>query len=82
MAHGKKVSEDVQWFIIHLSPVIPVPEIAMYANLNVRTVERILQVFRETGGVQVKDGAKELGKPNVHHTLCDYDIQASNLLWK
>lgn len=71
MARGKAVSEAVQWIIIRLSAAMTVDEVAMYTDLSTRTIKKILASFRRTGDVNVANKAR----PQLHRSLCDYDIQ-------
>lgn len=47
-------------------------EIAMYTGIGVRSVRKILAFFRRTGCV---DFPQKLAPPQLHKTLCDYDIE-------
>jgi len=47
-------------------------EIAMYTDISVRSVRKILAFFRRTGGA---DFPQKLAPPQLHKTLCDYDIE-------
>jgi len=71
MVQGKAVSEEIQWIIVRLSAIMNPHEIAMYTDIGLRTVQKILSWFRRTGEVNV---AQRL-KPQLHGALCDYDIQ-------
>ena len=46
-------------------------EIAVYTDLGVRSVEKILKYFKETGGVK----APTKRRPRTGQLLCDPDIE-------
>ena len=71
MAQGKVIPKVVHWIIIHLSTTMLAEDIAMYADVSLRSVKKILLYFKQTGDINVPKWLK----PQLHHTLCDYDIQ-------
>jgi hypothetical protein len=71
MAVGKAIPETVHWIVIRLSTIMSVDDIAMYTDISVCSVKRILGHFRKTGDINVP---KRL-RPQLHKSLCDYDIQ-------
>ena len=73
MAHGKTIPEAVHWIIIRLSITMKAEDIAMYTDVSLCTVQRILLYFKQNGGVNVPNASTR--KPQLHRTLCDYDIQ-------
>jgi hypothetical protein len=70
MGQGKRIPEEVRWIIIRLSTTMTEEEVAMYTDVSVRTVRKILAYFRQTGGVE---GPKQI-IPRAHNALCEYDI--------
>ena len=71
MVRGQAIPEAVQWIVIRLSPIMTNGDIAMYTDLSIRSVERILAYFKQTGEVK---NSKRAG-PHLHRALCDYDVQ-------
>jgi hypothetical protein len=71
MPQGKAVSGEVQWIVVRLSTQLGVDDIAMYTNLNTRTVRRILAYFKKHGDI---DDHNKLTR-SVRQQLCDYDVQ-------
>jgi hypothetical protein len=74
MARGKATPEAVHWIIIRLSVVMAEDEIAMYVDLSVRTVRKILAYFKIYRDVNIS--TRLLPRPKVYKSLCDYDIEA------
>jgi len=74
MTRGKTIPEDIHWIVIRLGSgtTMNEDEIAMYTDIGVRSVRKILAFFRRTGGV---DFPQKLAPPQLHKTLCDYDIE-------
>ena len=77
MANGKTIPEVVHWIIIRLSTTMLAEDIAMYTDVSLRSVQRILSYFTRTGGVNFPNRLTQ--KPQLHRTLCDYDIQVYKL---
>jgi transposase len=73
MARGKAIPEAVQWIIIRLSTVMAADDVAMYTDVGVRSVNRVLRHFKQTG--EIKGAMKLRGR--LHQTLCNYDVQVS-----
>ena len=48
-------------------------DIAMYIDISERKVRHILSHFKKTGEVK----ASPRLKPQLHHSLCDYDVEVS-----
>ena len=48
-------------------------EIAMYTDISVCSVRKILTFFQHTGGVNFPK--KQIAPPQLHKSLCDYDIE-------
>jgi transcription initiation factor IIE alpha subunit len=75
MVRGKTIPEDIHWIIIRLGSgtTMTEDEIAMYTDISVRSVRKILSCFRRTGGVNFPK--KQIAPPQLHKSLCDYDIE-------
>jgi transcription initiation factor IIE alpha subunit len=73
MGRGKAIPEAVHWIIIRLGTAMSDDDIAMYTDVSVRSVRRILVYFRRTGQVNLP---QKTAAPQLHKALCDYDIQA------
>jgi transcription initiation factor IIE alpha subunit len=75
MARGKTIPEDLHWVVIRLGSgtTMTEDEIAMYTDISVRSVRKILAFFRRTGGVDFPQ--KQIAPPQLHKSLCDYDIE-------
>jgi transposase len=76
MTQGKAIPKVVHWIIIRLSTTVSTEDIAMYTDVSLRSVKKILSHFKQTGDVNVP---KRL-KPQLHRALCDYDIQVCKVL--
>jgi transposase len=76
MVQGKAVPESVQWIIVRLSPSMSAEEVAMYTDVGVRTVKKILSHFAQTGEVISRNPAKL----HLHRALTDYDIEVSTTI--
>ena len=74
MAQGKSIPEVVHWIIIRLSTAMTAEEIAMYTDVGLRSVKKILSHFKQTGDVNIP---KRL-KPQPRQALCDLDIEVCN----
>ena len=73
MGRGKAIPELVHWIIIRLGTTMSEDDIAMYTDVSVRSVRRILTYFKHTGQVNVPE--KQISGPQLHKTLCDFDVQ-------
>jgi hypothetical protein len=51
MTRGKALSRDLRWVIVRMHRALTVAEIMRYTGLKRRTIERVLSVHRNTGGV-------------------------------
>ena len=71
MPQGKRVSEETQWIIVHLSTAMSAVDVAMYTDLSERKVKDILAHFKQRGEVK----GSNCSRPKLHRTLCDYDIE-------
>jgi hypothetical protein len=76
MGHGKAIPEVIHWIVIWLgTTTMTEEEIAMYTDISAHSMHRILTYFRDTGGVKFPQ--KQIAPPQLHKTLCDYDIEVS-----
>jgi hypothetical protein len=75
MVQGQFVSEAVQWIIVHMGATMAPQDIAMYTDVSMHKVRDILSHFNKTGEVKGSKGSK----PQLHRSLCDYEIQVSSL---
>jgi hypothetical protein len=75
MVQGQFVSEAFQWIIVHMGATMAPQDIAMYTDVSMHKVRDILSHFNKTGEVKGSKGSK----PQLHCSLCDYDIQVSSL---
>jgi hypothetical protein len=73
MGRGKAIPEAVHWIIIQLGTAMSDDDIAMYTDVSVCSVQRILTYFRRTGQVNLP---QKIAAPQLYKALCDYDIQA------
>jgi len=73
MAKGKAISVQIQWIVIRLSTRMSVDEIAMYTDIGVRSVQRIMAHFKKYGDRD--PNLLKQPKPQPRRLLCDYDIQ-------
>ena len=85
MDQGKDIPEAVHWIIIRLSALMTVEAIAMYTDVDVWSVGKILEHFRRTGDVNVTKKPrpqlyKSLCNYDIYKSLCNYDIQAWELV--
>lgn len=71
MGQGKATPEAVQWIVVRLSSVMSEEDIAMYADISLHTVQRILSHFNRTHEVIVPKSSK----CHTQSALCDYDIE-------
>jgi transposase len=71
MAKGKAVPKSIRWIVVRLSTTMTEDEISMYTDIGVRTVQKILVHFKQTGNV----GELQKMRPQLHRSLCDFDIQ-------
>ena len=53
MAKGKAIPESTQWIVIRLATCMPVDEIAMYTDIGVRSVKRLLAYFNKHGELNI-----------------------------
>ena len=70
-----RLPEDFHWVVIRLGSgtTMTEDEIAMYTDISVRSVRKILTFFQRTGGVNFPK--KQIAPPQLHKSLCDYDIE-------
>ena len=75
MVRGKTIPEDLHWVVIQLESetTMTEDEIAMYTDISVRSVRKILTFFQCTGSVNFPK--KQIAFPQLHKLLCDYDIK-------
>jgi hypothetical protein len=66
----------MQRVIIQLSPTMSVEDISIYMDVGIRTIQKILAHFAQTGGVIVHNPAK----PQLHQAITDYDIEVSAMI--
>ena len=75
MARGKAIPEVIHWIIIHLHTTMSVEDISMYTEISVCKVNEIIAYFKQTGDAKIS----RCSKPQVHQTLCDYDIEVCSM---
>jgi hypothetical protein len=74
MGHRRAIPEVVHWIIIQLGTTTMTKEdIAMYTDVSVCSVRKILTYFWDTGGVNFAQ--KQIAPPQLHKSLCDYDVE-------
>jgi hypothetical protein len=62
MPQGKRVSEDLQWAIVRMAPIVNIDILATYTNISPRQIHRILALFRATGQVTRAIDPRRLGR--------------------
>jgi hypothetical protein len=77
MTAGKRVSDDLAWTIVRLSAVHPPSDIAHFTELHIRTVQKILKYFHETGRIKPLVDPRDL--PRKRH-LKDEEVAVSLLM--
>ena len=77
MARGKALSQDLRWVIVRMRRALTITEIMRYTGLKCRTIERVLSVHRNTGGVWPRShGRRSMAGRN--RILSDDDIAVSS----
>ena len=71
MPQGKAIPSVVHWIVVRLSTTMSEEDIAMYTDISIRSVRKILSTFRLTGSVL----APKSEKPKTHRSLNNYDVQ-------
>jgi hypothetical protein len=77
MVRGRTLPPEVRWIVIRLSTVMSKEEVSIYTDIPLRSIERIIQYYRENGGVKEDDKRARIGERKTH--LRDVDIQVSSL---
>ena len=73
MVQGMPIPETVQWIVICMSATMSHQDIAMYTDISKCMVRHILSHFKNMGKVK----ASQYLKPQLHHLLCDYEVEVS-----
>ena len=73
MPQGKAISEEVQWIVVSMAPIIFEEEISMYTQISTRKVQQIVSYFKSHGNVCTPAHAWT----KMHHALSDDHINVS-----
>jgi hypothetical protein len=71
MTKGRPISWDIQWVVVRMSRTVPLQEIAVYTDISIRSIERILAHFRKFGSVITPNTAVRQGP----HAMNDDEIE-------
>jgi predicted methyltransferase len=75
MGRGKTLAPEVRWIIVRLSTFLSKDDIAIYTDIPLRSIERILQYYHDHGTVKDDDKRAQVTERKTH--LRDVDIQVS-----
>jgi hypothetical protein len=71
MPQGKAIPSVVHWIVVRLGTTMSEEDIAMYTDISIRSVRKILSTFRLTGCVI----APKSERPKTHRSLNNYDVE-------